>query len=79
MWDALGDVLQRAYNPENTQQLKQMLIEEWAPLPQEMPAPAGSGVYGDGAEATIAAVRGRGHMYHINEHLLVVLPVDRPS
>ncbi|GFU77809.1 transposable element Tcb2 transposase [Trichonephila clavipes] len=26
----------RLHHPENTQQLKQMLIEEWALLPQEM-------------------------------------------
>ncbi|GFV45136.1 hypothetical protein TNCV_2792111 [Trichonephila clavipes] len=33
-----GDVLPHArlHHPENTQQLKQMLIEEWVLLPQEM-------------------------------------------
>ncbi|GFY27300.1 transposable element Tcb2 transposase [Trichonephila clavipes] len=36
-WDALGRrVAARLHHPENTQQLKQMLIEEWALLPQEM-------------------------------------------
>ncbi|GFY10991.1 transposable element Tcb2 transposase [Trichonephila clavipes] len=37
MWDALGRrITARLHYPENTQQLKQMLIEEWALLPQEM-------------------------------------------
>ena len=37
VWDALGRRLAaRLYPPENTQQLKQMLIEEWALLPQEL-------------------------------------------
>ncbi|GFU39457.1 transposable element Tcb2 transposase [Trichonephila clavipes] len=36
-WDALGRrIVARLHHPENTQQLKQMLIEEWALLPQEM-------------------------------------------
>ncbi|GFX66814.1 transposable element Tcb2 transposase [Trichonephila clavipes] len=36
-WDALGrHIAARLHHPENTQQLKQMLIEEWALLPQEM-------------------------------------------
>ncbi|GFS70685.1 transposable element Tcb2 transposase [Trichonephila clavipes] len=30
------DVTPRLHHPENTQQLKQMLIEEWVLLPQEM-------------------------------------------
>ncbi|GFX00838.1 transposable element Tcb2 transposase [Trichonephila clavipes] len=37
VWDALGRrIAARLCHPENTQQLKQMLIEEWALLPQEM-------------------------------------------
>ncbi|GFT61948.1 transposable element Tcb2 transposase [Trichonephila clavipes] len=37
VWDALGRrIAKRLHHPENTQQLKQMLIEEWALLPQEM-------------------------------------------
>ncbi|GFV76621.1 transposable element Tcb2 transposase [Trichonephila clavipes] len=37
VWDALGrSIVVRLHHPENTQQLKQMLIEEWALLPQEM-------------------------------------------
>ncbi|GFU45801.1 transposable element Tcb2 transposase [Trichonephila clavipes] len=37
VWDALGRrIAVRLHHPENTQQLKQMLIEEWALLPQEM-------------------------------------------
>ncbi|GFW81925.1 transposable element Tcb2 transposase [Trichonephila clavipes] len=37
VWDALGRrITARLHHPENTQQLKQMLIEEWALLPQEM-------------------------------------------
>ncbi|GFW15792.1 transposable element Tc3 transposase [Trichonephila clavipes] len=37
MWDALGRrIAARLQHPENTQQLKQLLIEEWALLPQEM-------------------------------------------
>ncbi|GFU10321.1 transposable element Tcb2 transposase [Trichonephila clavipes] len=37
VWDALGRrIVARLHHPENTQQLKQMLIEEWALLPQEM-------------------------------------------
>ncbi|GFV20878.1 transposable element Tcb2 transposase [Trichonephila clavipes] len=34
VWDALGRrIAARLHHPENTQQLKQMLIEEWALLP----------------------------------------------
>ncbi|GFT89979.1 SWIM-type domain-containing protein [Trichonephila clavipes] len=37
VWDALGRrIAARLHHPENTQQLKQILIEEWALLPQEM-------------------------------------------
>ncbi|GFS70700.1 transposable element Tcb2 transposase [Trichonephila clavipes] len=37
MWNALGRrIAARLHHPENTQQLKQMLIEEWTLLPQEM-------------------------------------------
>ncbi|GFV51782.1 transposable element Tc3 transposase [Trichonephila clavipes] len=37
VWDALGRRIgARLHHPENTQQLKQMLIEEWALPPQEM-------------------------------------------
>ncbi|GFW60163.1 transposable element Tcb2 transposase [Trichonephila clavipes] len=37
VWDALGRrIVARLHHPENTQQLKQMLIEEWVLLPQEM-------------------------------------------
>ncbi|GFW02338.1 transposable element Tcb2 transposase [Trichonephila clavipes] len=36
-WDALWRrIAARLHHPENTQQHKQMLIEEWALLPQEM-------------------------------------------
>ncbi|GFW42484.1 transposable element Tcb2 transposase [Trichonephila clavipes] len=37
VWDALGKrIAARFHHPENTQQLKQMLIEKWVLLPQEM-------------------------------------------
>ncbi|GFS90913.1 transposable element Tc1 transposase [Trichonephila clavipes] len=37
VWNALGRrIAALLHHPENTQQLKQMLIEEWALLPQEM-------------------------------------------
>ncbi|GFW38860.1 transposable element Tc1 transposase [Trichonephila clavipes] len=37
VWDALGRrIAALLHHPENTQQLKQMLIEEWVLLPQEM-------------------------------------------
>ncbi|GFT53276.1 transposable element Tcb2 transposase [Trichonephila clavipes] len=37
VWDALGRrIAARLHHPENTQQLKQMLIEEWALLPQDV-------------------------------------------
>ncbi|GFX06788.1 transposable element Tcb2 transposase [Trichonephila clavipes] len=37
VWDALERCIPaRLHHPENTQQLKQMLIEEWVLLPQEM-------------------------------------------
>ncbi|GFT91331.1 putative transposable element [Trichonephila clavipes] len=37
VWDALGrHIAARLHHPENTQQLEQMLIKEWALLPQEM-------------------------------------------
>ncbi|GFW80734.1 transposable element Tcb2 transposase [Trichonephila clavipes] len=36
VWDALGRrIAARLHHPESTQQLKQMLIEEWVLLPQE--------------------------------------------
>ncbi|GFX01286.1 transposable element Tcb2 transposase [Trichonephila clavipes] len=36
-WDALGRcIVARLNHPENTQQLKQMLIAEWVLLPQEI-------------------------------------------
>ncbi|GFW17573.1 transposable element Tcb2 transposase [Trichonephila clavipes] len=36
VWDVLGRrIAARLQHPENTQQLKQLLIEEWALLPQE--------------------------------------------
>ncbi|GFV83102.1 transposable element Tcb1 transposase [Trichonephila clavipes] len=37
VWDALGRrIAARLHHPENIQQLKQVLIEEWALLPQEL-------------------------------------------
>ncbi|GFX67593.1 transposable element Tcb2 transposase [Trichonephila clavipes] len=37
VWDALGRrIAARLHHPENTQEFKQMLIEEWVLLPQEM-------------------------------------------
>ncbi|GFX79417.1 transposable element Tcb2 transposase [Trichonephila clavipes] len=37
VWDASGRrIAARLHPPENTQQLKQMLIEKWVLLPQEM-------------------------------------------
>ncbi|GFW87018.1 transposable element Tcb1 transposase [Trichonephila clavipes] len=37
LWNALGRRIAAClHHPENTQQLKQMLIEEWGLLPQEM-------------------------------------------
>ncbi|GFU95057.1 transposable element Tcb2 transposase [Trichonephila clavipes] len=37
VWDALGRrIAARLHHPGNTQQLKQMLIEEWSLIPQEM-------------------------------------------
>ncbi|GFV95996.1 transposable element Tcb2 transposase [Trichonephila clavipes] len=37
VWDALGRrTAARLHHPENTQQLRRMLIEEWVLLPQEM-------------------------------------------
>ncbi|GFW52192.1 uncharacterized protein TNCV_2426391 [Trichonephila clavipes] len=37
VWDALGRrIAERLHHPENIQKLKQMLIEEWVLLPQEM-------------------------------------------
>ncbi|GFW46673.1 transposable element Tcb2 transposase [Trichonephila clavipes] len=37
VWDALGRrIAERLHHPENTRQLKQMLIEEWTLLPQEI-------------------------------------------
>ncbi|GFV98445.1 transposable element Tcb2 transposase [Trichonephila clavipes] len=37
VWGSLERrIAARLHHPENTQQLKQMLIEEWALLPQEM-------------------------------------------
>ncbi|GFT90836.1 transposable element Tc3 transposase [Trichonephila clavipes] len=71
-WDALGRrIAARLHHPENTQQLKQMLIEEWILLPQEMLHQLVLSMRRRG-EATIAVREG---IYHIKEHLLVVLPV----
>ncbi|GFW85389.1 transposable element Tc1 transposase [Trichonephila clavipes] len=37
VWDTLGRrIAERLHHPVNTQQLKQMLVEEWALLPQEI-------------------------------------------
>ncbi|GFU67886.1 transposable element Tcb2 transposase [Trichonephila clavipes] len=37
VWDSLGRrISARLHHPENTQQLKQLLIQEWALLPQEL-------------------------------------------
>ncbi|GFT93680.1 transposable element Tcb2 transposase [Trichonephila clavipes] len=66
-----GDVLQHAYIIREHQQLKQMLIEEWGLLPQEMLHQLVLSVRRR-CEATIAVREG---IYHIKEHLLVVLPV----
>ncbi|GFW53480.1 transposable element Tcb2 transposase [Trichonephila clavipes] len=73
VWVALGKRIDAClHHPENTQQLKQMLIEEWALLPQEMLLQLVLSMRRR-CEAIIE-VRG-GHTYHIKEHLLVVLPV----
>ncbi|GFV46010.1 transposable element Tcb2 transposase [Trichonephila clavipes] len=72
VWDALGRrIAARLHHSENTQQLKQMLIEEWALLPQEKLHQLVLSVRRR-CEATIAVREG---IYHIKEHLLVVLPV----
>ncbi|GFY13593.1 transposable element Tcb2 transposase [Trichonephila clavipes] len=66
----------RLHHPENTQQLKQMLIEEWALLPQEMlHQPVLS--MRRRSEATIA-VRGGAYTILRNICLLFFL-LDRPS
>ncbi|GFU09884.1 transposable element Tcb2 transposase [Trichonephila clavipes] len=71
VWDALGKrIAARLRHPENTQ-LKQMLIEEWVLLPQEMLHQLVLSMRRR-CEATIAVREG---IYHIKEHLLVVLPV----
>ncbi|GFX27714.1 transposable element Tc1 transposase [Trichonephila clavipes] len=73
VWDALGRrIAARFHHLENTQQLKQMLIEEWALLPQEMLHQLVLSMRRR-CEATIA-VREEG-IYHIKDHLLVVLLV----
>ncbi|GFX35288.1 transposable element Tcb2 transposase [Trichonephila clavipes] len=75
VWDALGRrIAARLHHPENTQQLKQMLIEEWALLSQEMLHQLVLSMRRR-CEATIA-VRG-GHILFFKEHLLVVLPVGQ--
>ncbi|GFX31673.1 transposable element Tcb2 transposase [Trichonephila clavipes] len=72
VWDALGRrIAARLHHPENTQQLKQMPIEEWTLLPQEMLHQLVLSMRRR-CEATIAVREG---IYHIKEHLLVVLPV----
>ncbi|GFW09170.1 integrase catalytic domain-containing protein [Trichonephila clavipes] len=72
VWDALGrSIAARLHHPENTQQLKQMLIEEWTLLPQEMLHKLVLSMRRR-CEATIAVRKG---IYHIKEHLLVVRPV----
>ncbi|GFY12487.1 transposable element Tcb2 transposase [Trichonephila clavipes] len=62
VWDALGRrSAARLHHPENTQQLKQMLIEEWVLLPQEMLHQLALSLWRR-CEATIA-VRGRHSPY----------------
>ncbi|GFW81936.1 transposable element Tcb2 transposase [Trichonephila clavipes] len=71
VWGALGRrIAARLHHPENTQQFKQMLIEEWVLLPQEMLHLVLS--MWRRCEVTIAV---RGGIYNIKEHLLVVLHV----
>ncbi|GFW61220.1 transposable element Tcb2 transposase [Trichonephila clavipes] len=72
VWDALGRrIAARLHHLENTQQLKQMLIEEWALLPQEMlhqlvlkptqPGPNSSGSSGGGGSSTSRTLSGIGN------------------
>ncbi|GFT89745.1 transposable element Tcb2 transposase [Trichonephila clavipes] len=59
VWDALRRrIAARLHHPENTQQLKQMMIEEWALLPQEMLHQLDMSMRRR-CEATIANVGGR--------------------
>ncbi|GFU12569.1 transposable element Tcb2 transposase [Trichonephila clavipes] len=72
LWDALGRrFAARLHHQENTQQLKQMLIVEWALLPQEMLHQLVLSMRRR-CEATIAMGKG---ICYIKEHLLVVFPV----
>ncbi|GFV75765.1 transposable element Tcb2 transposase [Trichonephila clavipes] len=72
VWDVFGRrIAAPLHHPENTQQLKQNLIEEWTLLPQEMLHQLVLSMRRR-CEATIAVKDG---IYHIREHLLVVLPV----
>ncbi|GFT26737.1 transposable element Tcb2 transposase [Trichonephila clavipes] len=72
VWDALGKrIAALLHHSENTQQLKQMLIEAWAFLPQEMLHELVLSMRRR-CEATIEVREG---IYHIKEQLLVVLPV----
>ncbi|GFW04076.1 transposable element Tcb2 transposase [Trichonephila clavipes] len=72
LWDALERrYAARLHHPENTQQLKQMLIVEWALLPQEMLHQLVLSMRRR-REATIAMGEG---IYYIKDHLLVVFPV----
>ncbi|GFY24614.1 hypothetical protein TNCV_1016601 [Trichonephila clavipes] len=64
------------HHPENTQQLKQMLIEEWALLPQEMLQPAGS----EYAETVRSNHCSEGRAYTILRNIcLLFFLLDRPS
>ncbi|GFU95415.1 transposable element Tcb2 transposase [Trichonephila clavipes] len=75
--DALGRrVVARLHHPENTQQIKQILIDEWALLPQEM------------LHQLVLRMRRRGGSNHCSEErayailrniCLLFFLLDRPS
>ncbi|GFU35559.1 transposable element Tc3 transposase [Trichonephila clavipes] len=77
VWDALGRrIAARLHHPENTQQIKQMPIEEWALLPQEMLSPAGS----EYAETVRSNHCCEGRVYTILRNIcLLFFLLDRPS
>ncbi|GFV24667.1 transposable element Tcb2 transposase [Trichonephila clavipes] len=77
VWDALGRrIAARLDHPENTQQLKRMLIEEWALLPQKNIAPDGS-EYAETVRSNHCS-EGRAYTILMNICLLFFL-LDRPS
>ncbi|GFX49318.1 transposable element Tc1 transposase [Trichonephila clavipes] len=77
-YDALGRrIAARLHHPEKTQQLKQMLIEEWALLPTSRNVALAGSEY---AETVLNNHCSKGRVYTILSNIcLLFFLLDRPS